>query len=76
MNLNDETRMETEARMVRLEELVAHQQAAIEELSRQLTESWKQSEKLRAELARLSDRFQDMEDTAESPPANQPPPHW
>jgi len=76
MNLNDEASMENEARMVRLEELVAHQQAAIEELSRQLTESWKQSEKLRSELARLSDRFQDMEDNADSPPANQPPPHW
>lgn len=76
MNLNDEASMENEARMVRLEELVAHQQAAIEELSRQLTESWKQSEKLRNELARLSDRFQDMEDNADTPPANQPPPHW
>jgi len=76
MNLNDEASMENEARMVRLEELVAHLQAAIEELSRQLTESWKQSEKLRSELARLSDRFQDMEDNADAPPANQPPPHW
>lgn len=65
-----------EARLVRLEELVAHQQATIEELSRQLTESWKQSEKLRGELARLIDRFQDMEDMTDAPPANQRPPHW
>jgi len=68
--------MDAEARLVRLEELVAHQQTAIEDLSRQLTESWKQSEKLRSELGRLTDRFQDMEDSADSPPANQPPPHW
>jgi len=76
MNRNDQTNMEAEARLVRLEELVAHQQTAIEDLSRQLTESWKQSEKLRSELGRLTDRFQDMEDAADSPPANQPPPHW
>ena len=64
MNGKEEASMDTETRLVRLEELVAHQQAAIEDLSRQLTESWKQSEKLRTELARLSDRFQDMEDNA------------
>ena len=65
-----------EERLVRLEELVAHQQAAIEDLSRQLTEGWKETEKLRRELARLNDRFQDIEDQAGGPPANQPPPHW
>ncbi|MEM5470982.1 SlyX family protein [Hoeflea sp. AS60] len=65
-----------EPRIVRLEELVAHQQAAIEDLSRQLTEGWKENEKLRRELARLSDRFQDIEDQTGGPAANQPPPHW
>jgi SlyX protein len=65
-----------EARMVRLEELVAHQQAAIEDLSRQLTEGWKQNERLRRELARLADRFEELEDGAEAPSANQKPPHW
>ena len=68
--------MDNETRLVRLEELVAHQQAAIEDLSRQLTESWKQAEKLRNELGRLTDRFQDLEDGADTPPASQPPPHW
>ncbi|KGF70126.1 hypothetical protein LL06_06890 [Hoeflea sp. BAL378] len=65
-----------EARLVRLEELLAHQQAAIEDLSRQLTESWRETDKLRRELARLNDRFQDIEDATGGPPANQPPPHW
>jgi len=65
-----------EARLVRLEEMVAHQQAAIEDLSRQLTDSWRQAEKLGRELARLNDRFQDIEDGAGGPPANQRPPHW
>lgn len=67
---------EEEGRLVRLEELVAHQQAAIEDLSRQLTDAWKDSEKLRRELARLSDRFEDLEDGADAPPASQKPPHW
>ncbi|OCW58052.1 SlyX family protein [Hoeflea olei] len=67
---------EDEARLVRLEELVAHQQAAIEDLSRQLTEGWKQAEKLRGELARLSERLEEFEDTSEGPAANQRPPHW
>ncbi|MDP2119237.1 MAG: SlyX family protein [Hoeflea sp.] len=65
-----------EARLVRLEEMVAHQQAAIEDLSRQLSDSWREAEKLRSELARLNDRFQDIEDSAGGPAANQPPPHW
>tara|TARA_R110000850_G_scaffold80252_2_gene172506 strand:+ start:1035 stop:1265 length:231 start_codon:yes stop_codon:yes gene_type:complete len=76
MTGKEETNMDTDARLVRLEELIAHQQAAIEDLSRQLTEGWKQAEKLRTELGRLTDRFQDLEDGADSPPANQPPPHW
>lgn len=67
---------EDEVRLVRLEELVAHQQAAIEDLSRQLTEGWKQNEKLRRELARLADRFEELEDGTEGPAANQKPPHW
>lgn len=76
MTQNTEANMDTETRLVRLEELVAHQQAAIEDLSRQLTEGWKQNEKLRNELGRLTDRFQDLEDGADAPPANKPPPHW
>lgn len=76
MTGRDDANLNVEPRLVRLEELVAHQQAAIEDLSRQLTEGWKENEKLRRELARLNDRFQDMEDQTGGPPANQPPPHW
>ncbi|WP_422372084.1 SlyX family protein [Hoeflea sp.] len=67
---------EEEGRLVRLEELVAHQQAAIEDLSRQLTDAWKEREKLRRDLARLGDRFEELQDSAEAPPASQKPPHW
>lgn len=76
MSGSNDTDTDVESRLVRLEEQVAYQQAAIEDLSRQLTEGWKENEKLRRELARLNDRFQDFEDQAGGPPANQPPPHW
>ena len=76
MSRRNESLPDMEARLVRLEELAAHQQAAIEDLSRQLTDSWKQTEKLRLELARLTDRFEELEDQGEGPAANQRPPHW
>jgi uncharacterized coiled-coil protein SlyX len=57
---------------MRLEELVAHQQAAIEDLSRQLTEGWKENEKLRRDLARLAmTGFEELEDGAR-PAGRQP----
>ena len=76
MTPSDDMHENDEARLVRLEEMVAHQQAAIDDLTRQLTEGWRETEKLRRELARLNDRLQDFEDQSDAPPANQPPPHW
>lgn len=70
MNPNDE------ARLMRLEELVAHQQAAIEDLSRQLTESWKTNQGLRRDFTRLTDRFDEIADATDAPEGNQKPPHW
>lgn len=63
-------------RLVSLEETAAHQAAAIEELSRQLAEQWKLTERLRQELLRLSSRFEEIEDTVSSVPQPQKPPHW
>ena len=39
-----------EKRLVRLEELVAHQSTTIEDLSRQLADQWKLTERLRHEF--------------------------
>lgn len=63
-------------RIVRLEETVAHQQATIEDLSRQLTEHWKLIERLRIEMRQLVDLVEAADDASGAPDPNQKPPHW
>lgn len=63
-------------RIVRLEETVAHQQATIEDLSRQLTEHWKLIERLRLEMRQLVDLVEAADDPSGAPDPNQKPPHW
>ena len=63
-------------RIVRLEETIAHQQATIEDLSRQLTEHWKLIERLRLEMRQLVDLVEASDDPAGAPDPNQKPPHW
>ena len=65
-----------EHRLVKLEELVAHQSTAIEDLSRQLADQWKLNERLRQEFDQLTNRFQEVEETALSSQQPQKPPHW
>lgn len=68
--VNDETRL------VKLEELVAHQARAIEELSDQLAAQWKTVEQTRAKLDRLTERFLSLEETSLEAPAITRPPHY
>jgi len=63
-------------RLVKLEELVAHQQTAIEDLSRQLSDQWKQTERLRHDYSQLTNRFQEVEEAALGSQQPQKPPHW
>lgn len=63
-------------RIVRLEETIAHQQATIEDLSRQLTEHWKLIERLRLEMRQLVDLVESADDPPGAPDPNQKPPHW
>ncbi|PWW00422.1 SlyX protein [Hoeflea marina] len=63
-------------RLVRLEELVAHQSATIEELSRQLADQWKLTERLRHEFNQMTNRFQEVEEAALGSQVPQKPPHW
>lgn len=65
-----------ELRLVKLEELVAHQSTAIEDLSRQLADQWKQTERLRHEYSQLTNRFQEVEEAALGSQQPQKPPHW
>ncbi len=66
--------MSEDDRITRLEETVAHQAKAIEELSDQLAEQWKVVEQTRAKLDRLTERFMTLEEqTRELNPVTRPP---
>ncbi len=63
-------------RLVLLEEQLAHQQKAMEEMSDQLAEQWKVVDQLRNKLERLTERFLTMEMQSLDAPANAKPPHY
>lgn len=63
-------------RIVRLEELAAHQAKVIDELSEQLAEQWKVVEQTRAKLDRLTERFLSLEEASLDAPAVTKPPHY
>jgi SlyX protein len=63
-------------RILKLEELAAHQAKVIEELSDQLAEQWKVVEQTRSKLDRLTVRFLSLEETSLEAPANTRPPHY
>ncbi|MCY0092937.1 SlyX family protein [Hoeflea ulvae] len=65
-----------ELRLVKLEELVAHQSTAIEDLSRQLADQWKLTQRLRDEYDQLTNRFEEVEEAALGSQQPQKPPHW
>ena len=67
---------EKDVRITQLEETVAHQAKAIEELSEQLTEQWKVVEQTRAKLDRLTERFLSLEEQSLDAPAITRPPHY
>ena len=68
--------MSNEDRLVKLEELSAHQAKVIEELSDQLAEQWKVVEQTRAKLDRLTERFLTLEESSLDAPAITRPPHY
>lgn len=63
-------------RIMRLEELAAHQAKVIDELSDQLADQWKVVEQMRSKLDRLVERFQSIEESSLDAPANTRPPHY
>jgi SlyX protein len=65
-----------ETRLVKLEELAAHQAKVIEELSDQLAEQWKVIEQTRLKLNRLAERFSTLEEASLEAPAITRPPHY
>ncbi|MFB9951543.1 SlyX family protein [Rhizobium puerariae] len=66
--------MTDEERLVKLEELAAHQAKVIEELSDQLAGQWKVLDQTRIKLDRLTERFLELEETSrEAAPVTRPP---
>lgn len=65
------------ARIDELEIRLAHQERAIEDLNQTITAQWKDIDRLKRELERLSDRLATAEHAIDSNPADEPPPpHW
>lgn len=63
-------------RIMRLEEMLAHQTRVIDDLSDQLAEQWKVVEQTRAKLERLAERFSNLEEQSLDAPAITRPPHY
>ncbi len=65
------------SRLDALEARIAHQDQAIEDLNETITSQWKDIDRLKREVERLSDRVANAEqaigpDAGDEPP----PPHW
>lgn len=66
---------ETQAQQIaRLEEHIAHQARAIEDLSDQVEKQWKLIDLLKAQQEKLIDRLMTLEEqSGEAPPVTRPP---
>ncbi len=70
------TQDDTDTRIARLEEHIAHQALIIEELSGQLAEQWKIVEKLQNKQEKLIERFLALESQSTDAPPVTKPPHY
>jgi len=69
--MTDTSRLDT------LEVRLAHQERMIEDLNQTITAQWKDIDRLKREIERLSDRLASAENAIDSNPADEPPPpHW
>ncbi len=60
-----------------LEEHLSHQDAAIDDISKQMAEQWAAIRRLDAKMDRIIDHLRAMQDDGEgAPPASAPPPHY
>jgi SlyX protein len=65
------------ARLDALEIRIAHQDAAIEDLNATITAQWKEIDRLKREVERLTDRVASAEASLPGDPQDEPPPpHW
>ena len=65
------------SRIDELEIRISHQERAIEDLNTTITEQWKELDRLRRDVQRLSDRLASAEQAIGPEPGEEPPPpHW
>lgn len=64
------------ARIITLEETIAHQAQQIEDLSGEIAKQWKVIDRLSRKLDILSEHYQDLEDQMSGPPQPTKPPHY
>lgn len=63
-----------QARLDALEERIAHQDQAIEDLNETITSQFKLIDTLKRDLGRLTDEMREMEQSANAPAGREPPP--
>ena len=69
--------MSDTSRIDDLEVRAAHHERMIEDLNQTITAQWKDIDRLKREIERLSDRLASAENAIDSNPADEPPPpHW
>lgn len=64
-------------RLDALEVRIAHQDAVIEDLNTSVTDLWREIERMKREITRLTDRLVNAEAMIGPEPGEEPPPpHW
>ncbi len=69
--------MTDSSRLDALEIRIAHQDEAIDDLNKMITDQWKEIDRLMREIMKLEDRLASAENSMGSDPGDEPPPpHW
>ena len=72
---NEENNREDE-RITALEETVSHQSVMIDDLSKLVSDQWKQIDRMQHKLDTLTSRFLNLEETVGPAHENTKPPHY
>ena len=68
--------MPDQERLTALEERLAHQDRAIEEMSALIADQWREIERLKRQLQSMDDQMAAVEQMARSGGTEPPPPHY